>query len=462
MVKKNIICKYLILIIALALIVSMIVVFFGTKKEINYSNFHNVGIIEDGKNYNIKIEYPKFNSKKINEKIEKLVNNELKSFKEKCNKLKKTTDFNYELNIQYEITSTDRLYSIHFITYKYLEGAHYERTDSIYYYDYIDNDLINWDNLFKNKKEALEELSILSTAGLKQKYKEYIYSDKTMFEEGVSPIKKNYKYIMFSDNHIEIFFPPYQVAPWSSGDLSLKIGYGDINDILIDKYKGIEEPEKKEPITSYKRKTRDINELKNKKLIALTFDDGPSWKTTRRLLDGLRERDVRVTFFVLGNRVKQMPEIVKKAYDDGHTIGSHTYSHKSFNNLKDEEIKKEVSRTNEEIEKAIGKKTNILRPPYGEYKKSMIKLTGMTFILWSVDPQDWKYKNVEKVYNHIIDNAKDGSIILLHDLYDTSVDAALMAIDKLLEEGYVFVSIEELEKLGKLNLSSGKYYYKIK
>lgn len=460
--KKYIKIFSLVGIILIILLIFLFTQFFMSKKEKDMSIYHNETIIDNGDNYYIKVEYPKLFNKKINKKISDMVNDEISVFKSNTKILSEATDFEYELNIQYNVSKTNRLYSIHFIIYKYLGGAHYERDDLIYYYDYIDDKEVSWESLFVDKKDALNELSILTSNGLKSEYSEYIYSEKDMFKEGVKAIKNNFKYIMLNRNGLEVIFPPYQVGPWSSGEMTIKIGYKDINNILAEKYRGNEITEENKEIVSYKRKTRDIEKLKDKKLLALTFDDGPSVSTTKKLLDGLRERDAKVTFFVVGNRVKQHPEIVKKAYDDGHSIGSHTYSHKNLKNLTDKELKREIDRANNEIEEAIGKTTTIVRPPYGEYDKRVINTSGMTFILWSVDPQDWKYRDADIVYKHIIDNAKDGSIILLHDLYGTSVDAALMAIDTLLEEGYAFVSLEELEQLGKIDLNSNKAFFRIK
>lgn len=455
--------KYKFIIILVSIIISVFLVWiFGHKKDDDFKKYRNEAILDYGNNYYLKVEYPKFNNKKLNQKISNMVNNEIDNFKESTKRLSVATEYDYELNIQYTITKTDRLYSIHFVVYKFLGGAHYERKDLIYYYDFIDNKEVSWDSLFIDKNISLNELSSLTSTILKREYREYIYLDKYIFEEGIKPIKNNFKYIMFSEDYVDIIFPPYQVGPWSSGEILVKLGYGDINNILIDKYKGEDDPERNNPITSYKRKTRDIEELRGKKLLAITFDDGPAPSTTLKLLDGLRERDAKVTFFVLGNRVRQFPEIIKKAYDEGHTIGSHTYSHKNLKNLNDNELKIEITRANDEIEKAIGKSPTILRPPYGEYNKHVIDISGMPFILWNIDPQDWKYKDTERVYDHIINSAKDGNIILLHDIYDTSVEAALMAIDTLIEQGYAIVSLEELEKLGKIDLKNNQAYFRIK
>jgi peptidoglycan/xylan/chitin deacetylase (PgdA/CDA1 family) len=412
-------------------------------------------------NYNIKVEYPELYNKKFDNKIKDIIDTKIEDFKKKVKILESSFDHSYELNISYTIMETDRLYSIHMVIYEFIGGANYEREDFIFYFDYIDEIEVSWEALFKDKSETLKTLSTLSSKRLKTEYKEYIYNEKEEFEEGVKPVKNNYKYLMLSDEGMTIIFPPYKVAPGYIGDISINLSYSDIDELLTDKYR-VEVVPDENPIDSYKRKTRDINQFKDQKLIAITFDDGPSKSTTERLLDELRKRDARVTFFVLGNRVRQHPEIVKKAYDDGHTIGSHTYSHKNLKNLDDKSLKVEIDRANDEIEKVIGKKPTILRPPYGEYNKHILNASKMTFILWSVDPKDWKYRNSDTVYSHIMDNAKNGSIILLHDLYESSVDAALMAIDSLLEEGYAIVSLEELEQLGKFDLNSNQAYYRIK
>lgn len=185
-------------------------------------------------------------------------------------------------------------------------------------------------------------------------------------------------------------------------------------------------------------------DLENKKLIALTFDDGPNPLTTPILLDGLAERNIKATFFMLGSRIEQNPDIIKRIYQDGHCIGNHSYSHKNLVKLDETNAKYEYGRPNEILTSIIGTGSTVFRPPYGNINDSIKSFVDTPVILWNIDPYDWKYKNSDTIANHIIERAKDGDIILLHDIYQTSVEAALKVIDDLIQKDFEFVTIDEL------------------
>lgn len=143
----------------------------------------------------------------------------------------------------------------------------------------------------------------------------------------------------------------------------------------------------------------------------------------------------------------------------GNTIGSHTYSHSNLVKLNDYDIINEIKKTNDNIKNIIGENPIYLRPPYGNTNKNIKKLSNMNTIMWDLDTEDWKYKDKEKIAKYIIDNAHDGGIVLLHDLYETSIDGALLAMEELSKEGYAFVTIEEMIKLKNIELDKEKSYY---
>ena len=184
-----------------------------------------------------------------------------------------------------------------------------------------------------------------------------------------------------------------------------------------------------------------------KKLVAITFDDGPGYEVTESLVDQLDKRDAKVTFFMVGNRVSKQPNLVKRIFDAGHTIGNHSYSHKSFKKQTPENYLYEINTTNQLIKDITGQDVIYVRPPYGSYKKSTLENVNMNFVLWSIDTLDWKTRDAEMVYNEIINNVEDGDIVLMHDLYPTTVEAAIRAIDYLLENGYAVVSLDEMYRL---------------
>ncbi|MCD7836665.1 MAG: polysaccharide deacetylase family protein [Lachnospiraceae bacterium] len=180
------------------------------------------------------------------------------------------------------------------------------------------------------------------------------------------------------------------------------------------------------------------------KKIAITFDDGPHPYYTEQLLDGLKERGVRATFFVTGEHAELHPDIIRRMQEEGHLIGNHTYSHIQLTDSNSESFKEELIKTNEIIKEITGEEVQYVRPPYGSWDKSFEQELNMFPVLWTVDPLDWCSSNVSCITDKIVENVEENDIILMHDYYDTSVTAALNAIDELLEEGYSFVTVEEI------------------
>ncbi len=188
--------------------------------------------------------------------------------------------------------------------------------------------------------------------------------------------------------------------------------------------------------------------------IAMTFDDGPHATLTPRLLDILKERHVKVTFFVLGQLVKEHPEIVQRAVAEGHEIGNHSWDHKALNKLGPDGLQHELTDTSAAIKEATGKPVTLMRPPYGatnpRLSRAIEKDFGMKVILWSVDPLDWKDPGPKVVESRILSGSKEsggakpGAIILSHDIHKGTVEAMPSTLDALLAKGYKFVTVSEL------------------
>jgi peptidoglycan-N-acetylglucosamine deacetylase len=182
--------------------------------------------------------------------------------------------------------------------------------------------------------------------------------------------------------------------------------------------------------------------------IAITFDDGPNAELTPKLLDMLKERGIKATFFVVGKNVEEYPGIVARMATEGHEVANHSWSHPALTKLGVESFRKQIENTNEAIAKATGKRPVLMRPPYGATSVSLNKRLneqfGLKVILWSVDPLDWKYRNSNRVYNAIIQNTRPGSIILAHDIHATTVAAMPATLDALLAKGYKFATVSEL------------------
>lgn len=191
-------------------------------------------------------------------------------------------------------------------------------------------------------------------------------------------------------------------------------------------------------------RTEVRRQFSGEKPIALTFDDGPHSTYTSQLLDGLRERGVHVTFFLLGENIDGKEAVIRQMKEDGHLIGNHGFTHVQMSKETLESACGQIEETNGKIEAITGQRPEYLRPPYGSWNEELECATDMTVVLWSVDPLDWKLQNTNKVVRKIVKSVEPGDIILLHDVFPTSVQAALEVIDELTKKGYTFVTVEEL------------------
>lgn len=194
------------------------------------------------------------------------------------------------------------------------------------------------------------------------------------------------------------------------------------------------------------------------KLAAVTFDDGPG-PYTGQLLDELEKRGVQVTFFMQGQNASRYPDIVRRAYEGGHQIASHTYSHPQLTKLSDKDVLGELAGAAGALDRAIGTHgIYMLRPPYGSVDARVLSVIGVPAILWSVDTRDWESRNADAIYRHIVNDTRDGSILLLHDIHAASIPGALRGIDALLSQGYELVTVSELLRRRGLEAAPGARY----
>ena len=195
------------------------------------------------------------------------------------------------------------------------------------------------------------------------------------------------------------------------------------------------------------------------KYVALTFDDGPSGRYTERLLEGLRERNVKATFLLCGYRMEDFPDLTDRIFQDGHEIGYHGFSHDNMSTMSRRKIAEELEKSG--ILLPQGCKPVFLRPPGGAVSDGVrqvaqVRLLGI--LKWSIDPKDWAVHNAPLVIQRVLDTVKDGDVILLHDMSDSSVTAALEIIDRLQKQGYHFVTVSQLAELRGIRIRPGEIY----
>lgn len=192
--------------------------------------------------------------------------------------------------------------------------------------------------------------------------------------------------------------------------------------------------------------------------VALTFDDGPNPSTTNRLLTILERENVKATFFMLGNRAQSGADCIRRMQALGMELGSHTYDHTQLTKLGEAALADQIEKTNAAIMNAAGEAPTLMRPPYGSYNAAVKAAAGVPIVLWSLDSLDWKSRNADAVYQKVLAEVRDGSVILFHDIYDTSVDATERLIPALKDRGYEMVTVSELARRKGKTLSPGEVF----
>lgn len=403
---------------------------------------NNQPLLYKTSNYEINIDIPNTNYQLINDEIKKFVQNEQNNlFSEIDISLRHKTI----LNISHEIKNNNNIETI--IIYSNIEGENIKKTSiKTIHYNTDDNQIILLNNYIK--EDLLQDLSDISYHSiLSELAKLNISIDNNIIENMTLLNFENYNNYEFNESGLKLDFI---IKQKNDIKITITLPYSQINYLLKDEYKRtVTEPYQ-----------RDLTQFKDKKLIAFTFDDGPS-SYTEVLLNGLNKYNAKVTFFTLGSRVNYYGEILKRAYQEGNQIGSHTYSHNNLINLNYNQISSEINNANYAIRELIGVDSTVFRPPYGNVNNSVKMNVNVPIIMWNVDTLDWQYRDKETVKNNIISSVEDGDIILLHDLYLSSVEGALLAMDELYKQGFAFVTIDEMMQLKGTEWEKDKIYYKL-
>lgn len=413
----------------------------------NYSDIEINSDSKDKKHGGYWISYPTIPDKQIADSIKQYITEKIDGYNHRIldEEIPKTQET--ELNISYSITHySKQTISILFDSYEYLSGAHGISSIDSKTFDLETHKQLTLKDLFKEDSDYLSLLSKISYNELK-KNKE-IAINKELLQEGTAPIETNFQHFALLNDSILFYFPPYQVAAGALGVQELAIKKELLEDMLLTTYKQEENNQNRleeAPPKNIVTELPDIAKIDpTKKVIALTFDDGPSNKPTSKILDALKKYKGHATFFVLGQRVQYYPEIVHRAIKEGHEIGNHTWDHPLLTKATKEKAKKEIEDTDQLIKELTGYDTSLIRPPYGAISEELKKEQEKEIVLWTIDPQDWKYHNKNKIVKKVMTEAKDESIILMHDIYDISADAAVEIIKQLTEDNYQLVTVSQL------------------
>lgn len=206
--------------------------------------------------------------------------------------------------------------------------------------------------------------------------------------------------------------------------------------------------------------TVDEETKQEEKFVALTFDDGPKRSTTVPLLDGLSQRGCPATFFLIGQQIEGNEDIILRMEEEGHQIGLHTYDHSALTDLNQADFQWQVAREREQLSSLLGYDDFMLRPPYGLYDQGAQIWAEASIVLWSIDPEDWKEKTAQEIADWVLSQVGNGDIILLHDIFENSVEAAFLIVDGLLAQGYHLCTVEDLFHEFHITMETGEVYWK--
>lgn len=343
---------------------------------------------------------------------------------------------NSELELVYENEDTTSFKSM-----VYLENERYKNI----LIDTKTGKEINFKDLIK--EDSLDNFEAREYELLALKYPEFI----------VNAIKENSslngtKVYFAKDNKVTIYYYDYSFLYGYNDLVSIDINYNEIKDYITFK-----------PVfDEFYENENGYNYNKNKKVVALTFDDGPSSTYNSLIIEELRKNKAHATFFMVGKMMKSCEKCVIDTKNSGNEVASHTYEHMNIKKNDLRKVNESINKVNDIYHNLTGDNIKYLRPPYGAYSKTNLENATVPFILWNLDTEDWRYRNVDHIVNYILENVSDGSIILMHELYQTSYESLKIFLPKLYAMGYQVVNISELFALKDRTPEVGKAYRSLK
>ncbi|MDX8046830.1 polysaccharide deacetylase family protein [Gracilibacillus sp. S3-1-1] len=430
-------------------------------ETVEHSQYSGVDIITDTleeETFYKAIHYPKFKEQSLNDAIGKYVSEIEQSFQEELDKqdIESLQEHPAQLYVTFDIYPvTDEVYSIVFEEEGYFGGANPRLHNKVFIVDLETNRLIKQTEIIQNTKENKEELHNLLFNGFKDSEQYSPFLNEDYLKAWIQQENNEFSNMYLTNQSVVFAFDKYEVTAGAAGMPEIELPFEQVREILSDEWlerlneqdktdsdESTEPNSEKNEEKSKEEPKNDVSE--NKKRVALTFDDGPHPTNTTKILELLKEYDAKATFFMLGNRVDFYPTIAKEVAENGHEIGNHTWSHKDLTTLDSETIKQEIDDTSEIIFEATGQKPTVLRPPYGATNKQVEAATDLPLTLWTIDTLDWKSHDPEAILKEVKENVQDGSIILMHDIHETTVEAVEPVLTYLAENDYEFVTVSEL------------------
>lgn len=317
-----------------------------------------------------------------------------------------------------------------------------EKKFKSYFVDAKNGKIIELKDILKKEQEEL----------FWKKVSELLHLKYPRFIADVLETKNGDMAYRINEHNLMIYYSNFKITPEVSEELSLKVDYNEIKDYInfqVD-------------LNAEYENENGYHYNANKKAIALTFDDGPNNTKTKKIVDLLSQNKMHGTFFMVGNRMASAPGVVNYVLEHQNEIGSHSYSHSNMKRLKKEQLIEEEKNTNKIYKEITGRDLTLLRPPYGNVNELMKETMNYIFINWNIDTEDWRYRNKDHIYNEVISKVEDGDIILMHDLYDSTIEAVEKLLPELYVRGFQVVTVTELANLKGKNLEFKKVYRSIK
>ena len=429
-------------------------------------------IIEEDETQTISVHYPTTVYDKVNALLSDFALNRIELFRQETAELSQLSGVNwpYELHMDFEIVyESSRHFSVVFVESKYLSGLKPTSMMYTYTFNVTQQRLISLKDLFKSNTDYLSFLSEYTSDALLKSSDAY---DREWVLVGTSADESNFKHFVLTDEGLTIVFEKNQVGPESLGEPTVTIPYEALlanvtfkeSETLVDQLdsKGnttetTSESSPESTNESTGESTTEPSTTEHQKKIAITFEDGPHPLYTPLILDTLKSRDSRATFFLMGIRAKEYSELTQRIYEEGHLIGTHSWSHPQLNRLSLESVQTQLSKANDTVTDITGFTPYLYRPPYGIYNESVLTIGDMPAILWSIDPQDLVYKDSTYITNYVLDHAFDGAIILLRDTNPYTTQSLGNIIDGLESKGFKIVTVDEL-----LGLTSENAHHQVR
>lgn len=281
---------------------------------------------------------------------------------------------------------------------------------------------------------------------------ELVYLKYPKFIADVLVKEEVQKIFQIKDNELVIYFENYNIEPAISEQIYLRVNYNEIKDMLDFSFM----------LDANYSNEDGYDYNKDKKTVALTFDDGPSGAKTDRIVEILEQNKAHATFFMVGNKMNYGATTINNVLVKGNEIGSHSYAHKNMKRQKTSDLLASEEKTKTIYKNITGQELIYTRPPYGAIDKTAKESLDTIFITWNLDTEDWLHRDKQYIVDYVMENVSDGDIILMHDSYDTTVEAVEELLPKLYAAGYQVVSVSELAQLNNRVLEKNTIYRSLK